>query len=144
MRGSLVAQQVKDPALSLQQLRSLLWHGSIPGPGTYMCHRHSTHPPRQKKVALGCLVFCKKADVQTRRSASSRHELQLCRCEVVLMDQQYMFDKVSLSRDTHKTRFCMNSLMTMSPEAGRSPIPQSKESVFATFSFMITLQTTAP
>lgn len=28
--GSLVAQQVKDPALSLLWLRSLLWHGLDP------------------------------------------------------------------------------------------------------------------
>ena len=32
---SLVAQCVKDPALSLQQLRSLLWHGFDPWPGNF-------------------------------------------------------------------------------------------------------------
>ena len=30
--SSLVARQVKDPALSLQQLGSLLWHGFYPWP----------------------------------------------------------------------------------------------------------------
>ena len=32
-QGSLVAQQVKDLELSLQQLGSLLWHGFYPQPG---------------------------------------------------------------------------------------------------------------
>ena len=34
-----VAQQVKDPALSLQGCRSLLWHGFNPGLGTSTRHR---------------------------------------------------------------------------------------------------------
>ena len=33
--SSLVAQQVKEPALSLQQLGSLLWHGFDPWPGNF-------------------------------------------------------------------------------------------------------------
>ena len=30
-----MAQQVQDPVLSLQQLRSLLWHGFDPWPGNF-------------------------------------------------------------------------------------------------------------
>ena len=33
-KGILLAQQVKDLGLSLQRLRSLLWQGFGPGPGT--------------------------------------------------------------------------------------------------------------
>ena len=39
-RSVLVEQQVKDSVLSLQQPRSLLWHGSIHGPGTFSCLGH--------------------------------------------------------------------------------------------------------
>ena len=35
MGGSLVAQQVKDPALSLQWLQFLLWRGFDPWPGNF-------------------------------------------------------------------------------------------------------------
>ena len=31
-------QWVKDPELSLPWLRLLLWHGLIPGLGTFTCH----------------------------------------------------------------------------------------------------------
>ena len=44
--SSLVAQQVKDPVLSLLWLRLLCCLGTIPGLGTSTCHRHS-----QKKKA---------------------------------------------------------------------------------------------
>ena len=37
IKSSLVAQQVKDPALSLHQLGSLLWHRFNLGPGTSIC-----------------------------------------------------------------------------------------------------------
>ena len=36
-----MAQRVKDLALSLQQLRSLLWQGLIPDPKTSLCHGHN-------------------------------------------------------------------------------------------------------
>ena len=36
--SSLLTQKVKDPALSLQRLRSLLWQGLISGPRTSICH----------------------------------------------------------------------------------------------------------
>ena len=39
-RGSLVAQQVKDPALSLLWLESLLWHELIPGLEASICHSY--------------------------------------------------------------------------------------------------------
>ena len=37
--SSLMAQQVKDLALSLKQLRSLLWHGFNPWPGSFCTHK---------------------------------------------------------------------------------------------------------
>ena len=33
--SSIVVQRVKDPALSLQQLEQLLWHGFDPWPGNF-------------------------------------------------------------------------------------------------------------
>ena len=44
--SSLVAQQVKDPVLSLQQLRLLLWL-RIPDPGNFTCCRQGQ---QQKNV----------------------------------------------------------------------------------------------
>ena len=38
-KNLLVAQE--DPALSRQQLGSLLWMGPVPGPGTSTCPGHS-------------------------------------------------------------------------------------------------------
>ena len=47
--SSLVAQQVKDLALSLLWLGSILWHDSIPGPGSFaFCGRG------QKKKVISC------------------------------------------------------------------------------------------
>ena len=42
-----VAQQVKDPALSLQGLRSLPWHEFNPSPGNF--HMPQARPKRKKK-----------------------------------------------------------------------------------------------
>ena len=50
VRSSLVVQQVKDLALPLQQLRSLLWRGFNPLPGTPTCRRHSQG--KKKNVSL--------------------------------------------------------------------------------------------
>ena len=57
VRSSLVAQQVKDLALSLLWFRSLVWlcgSGSIPGLGTSACCRHNQK--KKKSITLG--VFC--------------------------------------------------------------------------------------
>ena len=43
-------QYIKNPALFLQCLRSLLCMGLIPGPGTPTCHRCS--PPKQTKLNI--------------------------------------------------------------------------------------------
>ena len=40
-RSSLLTQQVKDPALSVLWLRSLVWCGLITSTGTYVCCRRS-------------------------------------------------------------------------------------------------------
>ena len=45
-----MAQRVKDPALSLSWLKSLLWGGLIPGPGTSTCHRHSKNKQTNKQT----------------------------------------------------------------------------------------------
>ena len=52
-RDPAVTQQLKDPVLSLQWLRLLLWHGFglIPGPGTYTCHGHG------QKTNKTCLLI---------------------------------------------------------------------------------------
>ena len=45
-----MAQRVKDPALSLQQLGSLLWYtGSIPGLGISTWHGVATKKKKKKK-----------------------------------------------------------------------------------------------
>ena len=44
-----MAQQVKDPALSLQQLGLLLWHQCDPGPGNF--HMLWTWQRKKKKKA---------------------------------------------------------------------------------------------
>ena len=49
-RSSLVAQWVKDPAVSLQQLRSLWWHEFDFASGVSTCHR-----PRKKKKKIPIL-----------------------------------------------------------------------------------------
>ena len=46
-RNSLGAQWAKDPALSLQWLRLLLWRDSVPGPGNSTCYGHA---PKQNKT----------------------------------------------------------------------------------------------
>ena len=51
---------VKDLALSVLWLESLLWQGSIPGPGTCACHGHAP-PPKKKEeeeemLVGGCLL----------------------------------------------------------------------------------------
>ena len=46
-RSSLVAQWVKDPVLSLQWLRSLLWRGFNPWPGNFHMLRVQ---PRKKRI----------------------------------------------------------------------------------------------
>ena len=46
-KSSLVVRQIKDLALSLQQLRLLLYVGSIPGPGTSTCHKRA--PPKKER-----------------------------------------------------------------------------------------------
>ena len=43
-----MTQQVKDPVLSLQQLRSLLWHGFDPWPGNV--HMPQLQPEKKKKA----------------------------------------------------------------------------------------------
>ena len=45
--SSLVVQWVKDLALLLQQLGSLLCEGSVPGPGTSTCHRYKGKKERE-------------------------------------------------------------------------------------------------
>ena len=45
--SSLVAHWVKDLVLSLKCVGLLLCTGSIPGLGTFTCHRH---PPRKKRI----------------------------------------------------------------------------------------------
>ena len=47
--SSLAAQLVKDLALLLQQLRSPLWHGFNPGPGTSTCCRNGQKILRKEK-----------------------------------------------------------------------------------------------
>ena len=47
--SSLLAQRVKDPALSLQWLGLLLWCGSIPGPGTSLCHGWGQKGKKKRK-----------------------------------------------------------------------------------------------
>ena len=42
-----MVQWVKDPALSLQQLGSLLWLGFYPGPGNFN-HGHTPPPPKKE------------------------------------------------------------------------------------------------
>ena len=49
VRSSLVARLLKDPALSLLWLRSLLWCGLIPGLGTSTCLRCSQ---KERKKSL--------------------------------------------------------------------------------------------
>ena len=49
-RSSLVAQQVKDLALSLQQPRSLLWHGFDPWPGNFHTPQARTKKKKKKKI----------------------------------------------------------------------------------------------
>ena len=44
-----MVQQVKDPALSLQQLMSLLWSGFFLCLGNSICCRHVPLPSPQKK-----------------------------------------------------------------------------------------------
>ena len=51
-----MAQQVKDPALSLQQLGSLLWHGFDAWHGTSTCHRLSQNKTKQKEIKDFVLV----------------------------------------------------------------------------------------
>ena len=48
-----VAQRVKDPALSLQQLRSLLWHRFDPWPRTFKCCRCGQKKRKEKKRKKG-------------------------------------------------------------------------------------------
>ena len=43
-----MAQQVKDPALSLQWLWSLLWHGFCPWPGNF--HMPCIWPEKEKNL----------------------------------------------------------------------------------------------
>ena len=47
-----MAQGVKDPALSLLQLRSLLWRRFEPQPGTSICHRSSERERERGKAEL--------------------------------------------------------------------------------------------
>lgn len=47
-----MAQGVKDPALSLLQLRSLLWRRFEPQPGTSICHRSSERERERGKSEL--------------------------------------------------------------------------------------------
>ena len=42
-----MVQHVKDPALSLQQLGSLLWHGFAPWPGNF--HMLQMQPKKKQK-----------------------------------------------------------------------------------------------
>ena len=51
MWSSTMAQWVKDPVSSLQQLGSRPWQGFSPGPGTSTCHRHS--PPKRIIQCMG-------------------------------------------------------------------------------------------
>ena len=44
-----MVQQVKDPALSLKWLRSLLWHGFDPCLGTSACCEHSQKKEKKKE-----------------------------------------------------------------------------------------------
>ena len=50
VRSSLVAQWVKNLALSLKQLRSLLWHGFNPWPGNYRRHGQKKKKKTQGKA----------------------------------------------------------------------------------------------
>ena len=54
--GSLVAQGVKDPELSLQQLDSPLGLGSNPGPGTSTSRRYSPEKKKKKKIYLILII----------------------------------------------------------------------------------------
>ena len=57
-QGSLVAQWVKDPALSLQWLRSLLWCGFDPKPRKF--HMPWEWPKKKKKVFLSPSISLEK------------------------------------------------------------------------------------
>ena len=43
-----MAQWVKDLVLSLQNLGHCFDMGSVPGLGTFMCHKHSHQQPKKK------------------------------------------------------------------------------------------------
>ena len=53
---SLVTQWVKDPALSLQRLGSLLWCGLDPWPGNF--HMPWAQPKYKKYRCFVCLIQC--------------------------------------------------------------------------------------
>lgn len=53
-----MVQWVKDPELSVQHFRSLLWqHGFDFWPRAFICHRHSPNKNKQTKKISGFLVF---------------------------------------------------------------------------------------
>ena len=58
-RNPLVSQQVKDPALSLLQLGSLLWHGVSPWPREPPSHAVSKDKNKNKKLLHRVLVTIK-------------------------------------------------------------------------------------
>ena len=49
-----MAQQVKEPVLSLQQLRSLLWHGFNPWPSNF--HMPEMQP-KQNKLGISWIIL---------------------------------------------------------------------------------------
>ena len=59
-----MVQPVKYPALSLQQLRSLLWHGSILGPEISTCPRHGKKKKkknhRRNKMTKNSIIIANK------------------------------------------------------------------------------------
>ena len=57
LRNYCMAQQVKDPAMSLQQLRLLLWFGFDPWPGNFHMPWVQPKTNKQKKWSLILLPF---------------------------------------------------------------------------------------
>ena len=66
-----MAQWVKDLALSLQWLGSLLWCGPIPGPGTSKLPRASGVGGKKAYIYI-CLKICIKYFCDGRRKCVSR------------------------------------------------------------------------
>ena len=72
--SSLVAQQIRDPALSLQHLGSLLWHRFDPGTST--CHRFSQKKKKIKNYSkINTLFRYKKIIATFKIFLSFNHEI---------------------------------------------------------------------